>query len=98
MLKVLNQTNILLIPKFFYPKTVTEFRPISLCNVAYKVIARIIVNRLRPLLHNLISENQNAFVSHRLISDNIILAHEVIEFIWKKQKGRKSYFLLISWI
>ena len=49
-----NSTTIVLIPKIANPTKLTEYRPISLCNVIYKVIAKCLVNRLRPLLDNLI--------------------------------------------
>ncbi|KAF7134648.1 hypothetical protein RHSIM_Rhsim08G0108800 [Rhododendron simsii] len=70
--------------------------PISLCNVLYKVIARVLVNRLRPVLKSLISIFQNAFVPSRLITDNILLAHETIEFIPKKRKGRSCFALKLD--
>lgn len=73
----LNQTNICLIPKTERPMEMTEFRPISLCNVSYKIISKIICSRLKKFLPKLISETQSAFVAKRLISDNILLAQEV---------------------
>lgn len=82
-----NRTYITLIPKMANPTSVNDFWPISLCNVLYKIIVRVLVNRLRPILKSLISVFQNAFVPCRFISDNILLAHEIIEFIWKKCRG-----------
>ena len=72
----LNQTNICLIPKTECPMEMTKFRPISLCNVSYNIISKIICSRLKKYLPKLISETQSAFVARRLISDNILLAHE----------------------
>ena len=72
----LNQTNICLIPKTDRPREMAEFRPISLCNVSYKIISKILCQRLKKLLPKVISETQSAFVAKRLITDNILLAQE----------------------
>lgn len=54
----INKTHIVLIPKVNNPKSITHFRPISLCNVIYKIIAKIIVNRMSSLLDCCIHEAQ----------------------------------------
>ena len=69
----LNQTNICLIPKVYPPTSMSEFRPIALCNVTYKVISKILINRLKKHLSRVITENQAAFIPGRMISDNIIV-------------------------
>ncbi|KAK4384120.1 Retrovirus-related Pol polyprotein from type-2 retrotransposable element R2DM [Sesamum angolense] len=77
LLKQLNATLLTLIPKVRTPHSVAEFRPISCCNVVYKVISKILVSRIREILDLLISPSQNAIVPGRLISDNILLAQEL---------------------
>ncbi|KAL5856995.1 hypothetical protein ACOSQ3_004453 [Xanthoceras sorbifolium] len=72
----LNSTLIALIPKIAQPVRMSEFRPITLCNVLYKIICKAIANRLRGVLHDVISESQSAFIPGRLISDNAILGFE----------------------
>jgi len=59
----LNKTNIALIPKTNNPKRMSEFRPISLCDVVFKLISKTLANRLKTLLPHIITENQSAFTS-----------------------------------
>lgn len=89
--KQLNHTNICLIPKIYPPSGMTDFRPIALCNVAYKVISKVLINRLKIHLHNLITENQQAFIPGRVITDNIIIAHEVFHCLKARKRQATSY-------
>jgi hypothetical protein len=73
-----NSTFLALIPKETNPSSFTRFIPISLCNVSYKIISKIIANRLKPFLPSLISPNQGRFVEKRKMVDNIILVQEAI--------------------
>jgi hypothetical protein len=82
-------TTIVMIPKIDNPENVTQFRPISLCNVVYKIISKMLSNRLKVILLEIITENQSAFVPGRLITDNILLAYGSIHTI-KKKKGNKG--------
>ncbi|KAK3023291.1 hypothetical protein RJ639_043641 [Escallonia herrerae] len=66
----LNHTNIALIPKIPSPTKAEHYRPISLCNVIYKVISKLLANKLKPLLTKIILPMQSAFVHGRLINDN----------------------------
>ena len=76
-----NDTAIVLIPKVQHPETLKDYRPISLCNVLYKVVSKCLVNRLRPLLDAVFSENQSAFIPRRLITDNALIAFECFHAI-----------------
>lgn len=71
-------SHIALIPKEANPKSFDRFCTISLCNVSYKIITKIIANRLKKLLPIIISENQGGFVPKRQIIDNVILIQEAI--------------------
>ncbi|KAL2240842.1 UNVERIFIED_CONTAM: Transposon TX1 uncharacterized protein [Sesamum indicum] len=77
LLKQVNSTLLALIPKIHTPMSVSDFRPISCCNVLYKIIAKLLVQRLRVVLDKLISPSQAAFIPGRSIGDNIMLAQEL---------------------
>ncbi|KAL0451733.1 UNVERIFIED_CONTAM: Retrovirus-related Pol polyprotein from type-1 retrotransposable element R2 [Sesamum latifolium] len=87
----LNHTHIAVIPKCKNPKTLSQFRPISLCNVAYKIASKTIANRLKPLLDAIIFPCQAAFVPGRLITDNVLLAFEVNHYLNTKTWGKKGH-------
>lgn len=76
-----NKTNIVLTPKVPNPKEVSDFRLISLCNVNYKIVTKIIANRLNGVLKNIISESQSTLIQGRLILDNILIGLESINAI-----------------
>ena len=81
MPRTLNHTHVRLIPKTTASKSVGDYRPIARCNVYYKIISKLLAQRLKQVLRNLISENQSAFVQDRAISDNILISHEVLHFL-----------------
>lgn len=78
LLKQLNHTIIALVPKTNFEPGVGDYRPIACCNVVYKIISKIITNRLVPLMPKIISNSQSAFVGDRNITDNIYLAQELV--------------------
>ena len=88
MLKEVNNTFIVLIPKVSNPSTITHFRPISLCNTIYKVISKLLVARLREVLPRLISPAQSAFIPGRWIAENQLIVQEILHsFKKRKVKG-----------
>lgn len=95
LLKELNRTNVVLIPKDQNPCSPKDFRPISLCNVTYRIISKVLANKLQPLMSSLVTKHQNAFVKGRCISDNIILTGEILHHI-KKQKRSKSFWAALK--
>ncbi|KAK2652935.1 hypothetical protein Ddye_012791 [Dipteronia dyeriana] len=78
LLKELNTTILVLVPKIPNPFTMKDFRPISFCNTLYKIIAKIIANRIEPCLPDIISPSQSTFVAGRSIGDNILLVQELM--------------------
>ena len=76
-------------PKVQNPDKVAQFCPISLCNVVYKVISKMLSSRMKVILLDIISDHQSTFVPGRLIMDNILLAYECIHTI-KNKKGQKG--------
>ena len=87
----INRTNIALMPKTNNPQRMFEFRPISLCNVIYKLISKTLANRLKAILPYIISENQSAFTADRLIIDNVLVAYEIMHFLKHKKCGNDSF-------
>ena len=94
ILKAINHTHITLIPKFKNPEDVKEFRSISLCNVIYKLISKVLTNRLKSLLPHIVSESQSAFVPGRLITDNILVAFETLHHMHHQRTGKTGTMAL----
>ncbi|KAK3220958.1 hypothetical protein Dsin_014928 [Dipteronia sinensis] len=90
----LNQTFTTLIPKGFCPLDMTQLKPISVCNTSYKIINKVIVQRLRGLLPKVVSPNQVAFIPGRQIQDNIVVAQGVLHK-FKSMKEKKKGF--VAW-
>lgn len=84
----LNLASIFLIPKKEDTLTIQNFRPISLINYSFKLITKLLANRLSKVIDPLIDDSQSAYIKGRLIGDNIVTAHELLHHIRiTKQKG-----------
>ncbi|GAU46743.1 hypothetical protein TSUD_286030 [Trifolium subterraneum] len=94
----LNETNICLIPKCGNPTSMKDLRPISLCNVLYKMISKVLANRLKCCLDKCVSKEQSAFVEGRSILDNALIATEVIHALKWKTQGRRGELALKIYI
>ncbi|XP_010436306.1 PREDICTED: uncharacterized protein LOC104720031 [Camelina sativa] len=90
-----NYTHLCLIPKTLHPSEMGNLIPISLCSVLYKIISKVMVKRMKPFLPEIVSESQSAFVPERLITDNILVAHELIHSL-KVHLQMSSEFMVVK--
>lgn len=83
----------MLIPKVVKPEKITQFRPISLCNVLFKIITKSMVGRLKGIITKLIGPAQSSFIPGRLSTDNIVIVQEAVHSM-RRKKGKKGWMLL----
>jgi hypothetical protein len=87
----MNDTTIVLLSKVDRPELLKDFRPILLCNVIYKIVSKCMVNRLRPLLKDIIAAPQSAFIPGRMITDNALIAFECLHAINNENRGCRKF-------
>lgn len=85
-LNLVNEANVVLLPKNQMAATILDYRPISLINSVAKIITKLLTNRLAPHLNELVSHSQNAFIKKRCIHDNFLYAQRVIQLLHRKKK------------
>ncbi|KAL6141367.1 hypothetical protein ACLB2K_059656 [Fragaria x ananassa] len=90
-LRDINCTWVTLIPKVKKPENMQQLRPISLCNVIYKISSKLLANHLKPILDSISSPFQSAFVLSRLITDNSLFAFEISHCLKKRRRGKVGY-------
>lgn len=89
LLKEVNQTFIILIPKIEIRSNTNHFRPISLYSTIYKIISKIIANRLiKVVVGRIIHPLDRAYFHQQLIQDNVLIAREVFHS-FKNKKGKR---------
>ncbi|GKV32111.1 hypothetical protein SLEP1_g40740 [Rubroshorea leprosula] len=91
LVKGSNASFVVLIPKTSNPQKIEDFRPISLIGSMYKIIAKLLANRIRLVMGSVIGVQQTAFVKDRLLVDGVLVANEVID---EAKRRRKSSFIL----
>ena len=85
LLLQVNHTSICLIPKMTVLVTIEDFRPIALCTVLYRILSKLLANRLKSMLPKLVDINQSAFIHGWRIADSILLAHELCHNLHSSQ-------------
>ncbi|PKU86233.1 integrator complex subunit 11 [Dendrobium catenatum] len=78
-------TALAIIPKHKNATAISEYRPIASCNVIYKIIAKVLAERLKPVMNLIVKDNQAGFVKSRVSTDNILLANEILCFAGKRR-------------
>nr|GEV03112.1 RNA-directed DNA polymerase, eukaryota [Tanacetum cinerariifolium] len=89
-----NSSFVTLIPKVIDAKVVNDFRPITLIGCVYKVITKVLANRLVSVILDLVSDTQSAFVSRRQILDDPFILDEILN--WCKRKKKQAMFFKVD--
>lgn len=105
LLQQWNTTILSLIPKKTNANRISDFRPISCCNTVYKVISKLLADRLKLILPSVISNAQSAFIPGRLLLENVLMATELVQgYNWKSISKRsmlkvdlKKAFDSVNW-
>lgn len=82
-----NSSFITLIPKLDSPIIVTDYRPISLIGMQYKIIAKVLANRLAKVVDSVVNSEQSAFIKGHQILDGLIMLNEIIDCIKRKRNN-----------
>ena len=90
----LNHAFLTLIPKVKNPEKVSDFRPIALCNILYKLISKVLANRLKTFLPQIIFESQSTFQADKAILDNILVAFEILHHMKTKKTGKTGFMAM----
>jgi hypothetical protein len=93
IIREFNTTDICLIPKVDHPEHIQQFRPISLCNTLYKIVSKVLTNRIKDTITKVVSPHQTGFIPGRSIHENIIVAQEMAHSMCK-MKGKVGFFAI----
>lgn len=94
ILTKMNFTHILLIPKKKDKQTMLDYHPINLSNVVSQIVSKVLANRVKNILPNIVSDSQSAFVPGRLITDNTAVAYEMLHRLRNRRQGRVGHMVI----
>lgn len=94
--KGVSRSNLILVPKIEDLTRVGDFRPISVCNVLYKIVSKLLERRLKPFISGLISPSQSAFVPGREIAENVLLLREILHSFNSKNYSNSEFCLKVD--
>uniref|UniRef100_A0A803NSN9 Reverse transcriptase domain-containing protein n=1 Tax=Cannabis sativa TaxID=3483 RepID=A0A803NSN9_CANSA len=89
-----SEASVVLIPKKKGPETMKDLRPIAMCNVLYKIVTKVMTNRMKPFMDSIVADSQSAFISGCLISNNIMVSFEVLHYLKRKRQGKTGCMAL----